>query len=177
MVFECHLGEGQWLASDASWKARRPDAWDHDSQDGRDMVVEGVPLELFDARRFDPGWKIADFNDAGWGQAQVVPAMHSGTCRSQPPTHPYGPLSPRPIGMLDGETRKPAVIRVETLEKVDIQPLASPMDRVDSALDSPRAGKASEGRLPLSLDVPGGGASLDHDRHGADRLGNGAVQA
>src|SRR4051794_6595272 len=79
LVFEADLGEGGWLVSDNSWKARKSDAWNQERGDEGaylDLVVEGVPVEVFDARRFPPEWREAGFDDSGWGQAQVVPAMH-----------------------------------------------------------------------------------------------------
>ncbi len=154
VVFECNLGEPGWLISDGTWKARRSEAWDHDSQDERDLVAEGVPIEIFDARRFPVGWKVASFNDTAWGNAQIVPAMHTGTYRSQPPTHPYGPLYPRPIGSLAGEIRKPALIQVETLPSLEVKPGSSPMDRVEDAIDVPRLDEAKDGQLPLRFDAP-----------------------
>ena len=55
-----------------------------------------MPVEVFDARLFAPGWQAADFDDGAWGAAQVVPAVHiGGFARTQPPTDPYGPLFPR----------------------------------------------------------------------------------
>ena len=154
MVFECHLGECGWLVSDASWKAKRPNAWDHQSQDERDMVLEGVPMEIFDARLFPYDWKESMFDDRGWGWAQIIPAMMSGLYRSQPPTHPYGPLYPRPIGQLTGELRRPPSFQVETLPELKIQPGSSPMDRVDQALVLPRIGQPQEGFLPVQFHVP-----------------------
>ena len=61
-------------------------------------LVGGVPVEVFDARRFPHDWREAGFDDSGWGAAQVVPAVHiGGFAQTQPPTDPYGPLYPRPI--------------------------------------------------------------------------------
>ena len=99
LVFEANLGAAGWLVSDASWKARKADAWSDDwRNDIDDPVGGGVPVEIFDARRFPHDWRDAGFDDSGWGAAQVVPAMHiGGFAHTQPPTDPYGPLYPRPI--------------------------------------------------------------------------------
>jgi len=94
LVFEADLGAAGWLVSDASWKARKSDAWsDQWRNDIEDPVGGGVPIEVFDARRFSHDWYDAGFDDSGWGAAQVVPAMHlGGFASTQPPTDPYGPL-------------------------------------------------------------------------------------
>jgi alpha-L-rhamnosidase len=173
LVFECDLGAAGWLpsgwlpagglpsgwlVSDETWKARRADAWDHPEADGREMAAAGVPLEIFDARLLPPDWKSAAFDDAGWGQAQVIHAMLSGTYRSQPPTHPYGPLYPRSIGRLGGDVVAPARIEVTALPGHAVRLGASPMDRVDDALAAARAAGPREGRLPAGFDVPASGA-------------------
>ena len=158
MVFECELGKGQWLASDETWKAHRTDAWNNPSTDERDMVAEGVPMEIFDARRFSLDWKSNPFDDSTWGQAQVVHAMMSGTYRSQPPTHPYGPLYPRSIAPLTGERRFPAEITLEIIPSFEIQPSHSPMDQVDRALQAPRSGSSQKASLPVPLTAPIAGA-------------------
>lgn len=154
MAFECCLGESGWLASDDTWKARKSTAWDHQTLDERDMVLEGVPMEVFDARSFPHDWTTREFDDAGWGQARIVHAMMSGLYRSQPPTHPYGPLYPRSIGQLGGEARKPASVRIETLARVDIPAHSSPMDRVDRAIELPRTAPPRLSPLPVRFEVP-----------------------
>lgn len=159
MVFECNLGEAGWLVSDATWKAQRPQAWDHQSQDDRELAAGGVPVEIFDARRFPFAWKTPGFDDAAWGQAQVVPAMLTGLFRSQPPTHPYGPLYPRPIAPQGGAVRRPASIQVEILPAVDISSTSSPMDCVDQHIQAPRSGDAQLIQLPAQLNIPAGGGA------------------
>ena len=174
LAFECSLGEAGWITSDAAWKARRPDAWDNQAADERDLAAGGVPVEIFDARRFPFHWKEAGFDDSGWGQGQVVPAMLSGTYRSQPPTHPYGPLYPRPIGPLGGKLQKPASLKLETIPVLGVQAGSSPTDRVDAALVLPRSGSAQPGTLPLRFSIPeNGGAWVQVDM---GRIVSGFVQ-
>jgi alpha-L-rhamnosidase len=159
MVFECDLGESGWLVSDGTWKAHRADAWDYRSADGRDMVTEGVPMEVFDARRFSHDWKALGFDDSAWGQGLIVHAMMSGLYRSQPPTHPYGPLYPRSIGQLIGQVREPASVQVETIPSLAIESGSSPMDRVDQAFAASRKGQPQEIQLPVQVHVPNGGGA------------------
>jgi alpha-L-rhamnosidase len=159
MVFECDLGSSGWLASDASWKAHRAESWAHESTDAHDPVTGGVPTEVFDARRFPHYWKSAGFDDSSWGQSQIIHAMMSGLYRSQPPTHPYGPLYPRSIGQLGGEVVRPVHIEVEALSGLPSQLGDSPMDRVDQALSAPRRGSLLEQQLPALADVPEAGAA------------------
>ncbi len=95
---------------------------------------------------FPFGWQEASFDDTGWGAAQVVPAVHiGGFARTQPPTDPYGPLYPRPIAKLGGETRGPSGVRVETLRGEVDAAIVSPVKRIEAALASCRA---SPQRLP-----------------------------
>lgn len=158
MVFEANLGDAGWLTSDDSWKAHLADAWEHPTSGGRDLSAEGVPIEIFDARRFPHAWKTPTFDDSTWGQAQIVPAMLSGTYRSQPPTHPYGPLYPRPLAPLTGERRLPASITLETLPALEISPSDSPMERVDTAFQVPRRDDPQTLTLPAPFTVPPSGA-------------------
>ncbi|MGQ0605002.1 MAG: alpha-L-rhamnosidase N-terminal domain-containing protein, partial [Anaerolineales bacterium] len=118
LVFEANLGARGWLVSDASWKAGKANAWSDDwRNDSEDPVGGGVPIEVFDARRFPHDWRDAGFDDSGWGAAQVVPAMHiGGFAYTQPPTDPYGPLYPRPVAKLGGQVQRPATVDVETLD-------------------------------------------------------------
>ena len=164
LAFEADLGAAGWLVSDATWKARKADAW---TQAGADIRGEapgetlgGIPIEVFDARRFPYDWRQAAFDDGAWGAAQVVPAVHiGGFARTQPPTDPYGPLYPRPIAPLDGEARTPARVTVETLEgRVDTA-LGSPVARVEAAVTLPVAATTRGATLPITLDLTAGGAA------------------
>ena len=75
LVFETDLGAAGWLVSDATWKARKADAWNPDWRgDAEGFGVEDIPVEVFDARRFPHSWREAGFDDSDWGAAQPVPA-------------------------------------------------------------------------------------------------------
>ncbi len=159
LVFEANLGEAGWLTSDPSWKARKAEGWLTDESAGaHNLVGGGVPVELFDARRFPHDWKTIGFDDGTWGSAQVVPAVHiGGFARTQPPTDPYGPLYPRTIAMLDGEMRTPASVNVETFAGVIDPAIGSPVRRVEATLGMERTATAQPDSLPIALDVPGDG--------------------
>lgn len=139
LVFEADLGAQGWLVSDASWKARKCDAWNVGWRaEDDDPVGGGVPIEIFDARRFPHGWETAEFDDAGWGSAQVVPAMHiGGFADTQPPTDPYGPLFPRPIARLGGQVQLPAAVQVKRAKAQVDTTLVSPIRRVRAAARYP----------------------------------------
>lgn len=158
LVFEADLGQAGWLVSDATWKARKADAWTDDWRDEAGGLLGGIPIEVFDARRFPHGWREAGFDDGAWGMARIVPAMHiGGFARTQPPTDPYGPLYPRPIAPLNGAVRTPQVITVEILEgRVDAA-IGSPVKRVEAAVGLPVSSTARTESLPLTLDIPAGG--------------------
>ncbi len=159
LVFEADLGAAGWLVSDATWKARKADAWsDAGGASPGEGGLGGIPIEVFDARRFPHDWREAAFDDGAWGDARVVPAVHiGGFARTQPPTDPYGPLYPRPIAHLGGEVRTPARVTVEALGGAVDASIASPVARVEAAVAVPGAGPARAEALPVTLDVPAGG--------------------
>jgi hypothetical protein len=110
LVFEADLGPAGWLVSDASWKAIKSHAWDTEDLGDSDPIGGGVPVEVLDARKLPVGWKSTSFDDSDWQYAQVLRAVHiGGFARSQPPTDPYGPLYPRPMGQLGGEVVAPRI--------------------------------------------------------------------
>jgi len=140
LVFEADLGEAGWLVSDPTWKAHKSEAWTELQTGEGDVIAGGIPVELFDARLFSPGWQHQDFDDTAWGTAQVIPAIHiGGYARTQPPTDPYGPLYPRPIAHLAGELQTPASARVEWLSVPADVNLSSPIKRIEALYNAPIA--------------------------------------
>jgi len=157
VVFEADLGAAGWLVSNDTWKARKSDAWQHGAPDAGGEIAESIPGEIFDARRFPHGWRDADFDDGGWGNVQVVRAMHTGTYRSQPPTNPYGPMYPRPIAQLDGECHSPNTIRVEHLQSRIDEAIEDPVTRVEQSMSLPVQGTPHAANVPLEFDIPADG--------------------
>jgi hypothetical protein len=162
LVFEADLGSAGWLVSDATWKARKAEAWEHDWHDeARQIIQEGVPIEVFDARRFPHGWREAGFDDSGWRAAQVVPAVHiGGFAYTQPPTDPYGPLYPRPIAKLGGEIKLPATIQIKMLDGQVDPAIGDPVKRVEAVVSLPVSSTAQAEQLPLMVDIPSGTMAL-----------------
>jgi hypothetical protein len=162
LVFEANLGDAGWLTSDPSWKAHKAEGWFSDESAGaHDLIAGGVPVELFDARRFARDWKEAAFDDHAWGNAQVVPSVHiGGFARTQPPTDPYGPLYPRPIAQLAGEVRQPAKIYTERLAGAVDPAIGSPARRLEATLDLKGGGATEYTRLPVTVDVAEGNSAL-----------------
>ncbi|MFN8467661.1 MAG: alpha-L-rhamnosidase N-terminal domain-containing protein [Caldilineaceae bacterium] len=163
LVFEANLGNEGWIASDPSWKAHKAEGWSEEWRKGpggtTGVIEGGVPVEVFDARLFAPGWQAADFDDGAWGAAQVVPSVHiGGFARTQPPTDPYGPLFPRTIAALGGAIMLPASVRVEPLMGPVDTALGSPVKRVEASIALAAAGSPTAGQLPLALDVPADGS-------------------
>lgn len=157
VVFEANLGAAGWLVSDASWKARKADAWSSVGDlDSADPAAGGVPIEIFDARRFPHDWQSAAFDDSAWGSAQLVPAIHiGGFARTQPPTDPYGPLHPRPIAQLGGERHVPARAELVVLSGDLDTAISSPIKRAESTLDMPTT-SAAPGTLPVLVEIEPG---------------------
>jgi alpha-L-rhamnosidase len=166
-VFAADLGEGEWLVSDASWKAKKSDAWSEPPAAGG-PVGGGIPVEIFDAGRFPYGWEQPGFDDAAWGNAVLIPAMHiGGFARTQPPTDPYGPLYPRPIARLDGETCVPAAIQVEYLQNPGDLSTDSPAKRVETSITAPVTRSEQPAGFPIQTTAPSVGAVrliMDFDR-------------
>jgi alpha-L-rhamnosidase len=107
LVFEARLGEEEELVSDAGWRVQRSAAWSLPADHGG--ALEGVPVEICDARRLPRRWREADFDDSGWSCAEVVPARHvGGLGESRPPTYPFGSLLPRGISHQVGDRVAPA---------------------------------------------------------------------
>jgi alpha-L-rhamnosidase len=159
LVFEADLGDpaqggAGWLVSDETWKSIESDAWTGLPRGMGPGPGGGVPTEAFDARGFPYRWEQPGFEDKDWGEAHVISSlgMIGGSGRSQPPAAPYGPLYPRPIAPLGGETLLPAVLTIEYLEgPVDLSP-ASPARRVQLSVAQPVARSAKPGTFPVTLE-------------------------
>jgi alpha-L-rhamnosidase len=112
LVFEARLSDqdgDEELVSDADWRVQRSAAWSLPADPGASL--EGVPVELYDARELPGGWREAGFDDSSWAPAAVVSATHiGGLAQSRPPTYPFGRLLPRGISQQVGERVAPAVI-------------------------------------------------------------------
>src|SRR4249920_2403276 len=86
LVFEAQIGD-LTLISDDDWRVRRSAAWS--------LLVgssggEGVPVEIVDARQIPPGWRGVDFDDSGWQEAPLLPAIHPASFgETRPPTYPF----------------------------------------------------------------------------------------
>src|SRR3954468_4684012 len=112
LVFEARLGDGEGdeeLVSDAGWRVRRSTAWSLPADPANSL--EGVPVEILDARELPGGWREADFDDSAWVPAAVVAATHiGGLAESRPPTYPFGRLLPRGISQQVGSRVAPAAV-------------------------------------------------------------------
>jgi alpha-L-rhamnosidase len=159
LVFEADLGQAGWLVSDASWKAAKCEAWSP-APEAVGPVPGGIPEEIFDAARFPYGWEQPGFDDSAWGDAQVIPSLHiGGYAHSQPPTDPYGPLYPRPVALLSGETRQPVAIQVEILQGPPDISAPGPGRRILASISRPVTGSQPAEGLPLACELPEGGAA------------------
>lgn len=164
LAFEAGTGDGldaDWLVSDGAWRVHRSTAWTSPELDG----LDGVPVELVDARALPTGWGSPGFDDGDWPSAQLRPAAHiGGFGRTQPPTDPYGALLPRGTAPVGGETVAPTELRVSARLASETQAVdAHPVARVRSALDGHDVSADSLVSLPVS--VPAGAVlSLDFGR-------------
>jgi hypothetical protein len=170
-AFEADLGQDGWLISDASWKALKSDAWSEDWKNPAEMhplFGDAIPTEVVDARRLPFGWEQPGFDDSAWGASHIIPVSGPAGSggRTQPPTAPYGPLAPRPIGKLDGDLRVPVSLRAETLAGQAADLSGDPVKRLQKTLDL-AASPAPGDRLPLAVDAPPeGGVRLTLDMGG-----------
>ena len=91
VVFEALVGD-EWLVADRTWRCSPGRAWTPVPVPGD---VACLPLESFDAREHDPGWDLADFDDAAWSDATEITPMHTGGAADpHPPSEPFGMLRP-----------------------------------------------------------------------------------
>ncbi|WP_426225817.1 family 78 glycoside hydrolase catalytic domain [Pseudarthrobacter sp. DSP2-3-2b1] len=110
-VFEAQIGDDVHV-SDERWRALRPNAWTVFPRNH----LDGVPVDCVDAALIPQGWQLSGFDDTAWPHAKIFHTEHiGGFARSQPPTDPYGPLLPRPIGALGGQVIAPASISAQTV--------------------------------------------------------------
>lgn len=91
LLFEALIGD-EWLVSDRSWRASPGRAWTPVPVPGD---VACLPLESFDARTHEHGWRADGFDDAGWADATEIVPMHTGGhADPHPPSEPFGVLRP-----------------------------------------------------------------------------------
>jgi alpha-L-rhamnosidase len=111
LVFEAALGDAHdpltpWITSDESWRSCEPPAWDEHRGGG----IGDMAVEVVDARELPARWQMLGFGDETWTPAHVLATNFVGFVGDpHPPTHPYGPLLPRPIPQLTGATRTAGV--------------------------------------------------------------------
>jgi len=157
MVFEAHLGDA-WLVSDGSWKTHKSAAWSSDWRLGARLgfLEDGIPVEVFDARRFPLGWEQPGFDDSAWGNAEMITTRSmAGPGRSQPPAEPYGPLHPRPIGKLGGECCTAQTSQVQTYRDQMDPAIGDPVRRLEATFKLEPASTATPVSLPLSVHLQG----------------------
>ena len=131
MVFETDLGAAGWLVSDDSWQSLLCRAWDFQATESTNAIETGVPVEVLDARDLPLGWMDAGFAASDWKPAHIMRAVHiGGYARSQPPTDPYGPLFPRTIAALAGQTVTPAHISTQMLRAAPDVTIPMPTPRI-----------------------------------------------
>lgn len=128
-LFEARLGADDWLLSDAEWRALCADAWE--PLEGRGISAQAP--EAFDARRLPSNWRERGFDDSRWQAARELQANSVGfSGRHEPPSHPYGPLLPRPIPQLGGDVRRSEVVAAAVGPRAD--EVADPVDQVAADL-------------------------------------------
>ncbi|MFJ4620375.1 family 78 glycoside hydrolase catalytic domain [Streptomyces sp. NPDC088812] len=155
LVFEADLGD-RMLVSDESWQVLDTGAW---QLPGSMSGLDGVPVECLDARRLPADWRTGA-PDADWRPAHIVPTSHVGSlARSQPPTDPYGPLLPRPIGPLGGDVVTP--VRVSVAPPAEAAGHPHPVARVRAHLAGLTDWDLRDTAFPLVLE-PGGAGQARH---------------
>ena len=106
LVFEARIGD-DWLITDRSWRSSPGGAWTPVAIPGD---VACLPLESFDATRFEAGWLEAGFDDSEWSKAfEIMPTHTGGNFVPTSPSEPFGMLRPPvrtafPVGALHPAT-------------------------------------------------------------------------
>jgi alpha-L-rhamnosidase len=150
LVFEATLGAAE-VISDDRWRAHRSAAWSLPGEPAGSL--EGVPVEICDARELPRGWREAGFDDEGWMPATVVATGHiGGLAQTRPPTYPYGRLLPRGMSHQRGERVAPAVVLDSSSRPLPDWNSDHPVPRVTQALlQAPLENGPAE--LPTSFEV------------------------
>lgn len=146
-LFESEIA-GEAVVSDDSWRGIVAAGW----TDGLSAGIGGMPPEVHDARVTPSGWREVDFDDSTWKPATLLFANSLGFSGSQfPPSHPYGPLLPRPIALLGCVPRAARLIRCGRLERGAL--IDHPVDQVlrDGAESQPLALPDGGGALALGV--------------------------
>jgi alpha-L-rhamnosidase len=150
LVFEARMGATELLSDDA-WRVQRSAAWFVPAERGGEL--EGVPVEICDARELSPGWVEAGFDDSAWSHATVVATGHiGGLARTRPPSYPFGRLRPRGMSQQVGDRVAPARVLDVSTRPAPEWTGDHPVPRVTQALlADPLATQTAE--LPASFDV------------------------
>ena len=155
LVFESVVGP-ELLITDESWRARRSNAW---TLAAATSGLDGLPVEVFDARLLPSGWQDVGFDDSDWDAATVLAAVHvGGMGRARPPTYPFGRLLARQISPLAGGHVEPR--QVTLADAAAAAPdIGHPVEVVRQLLGGPGVTFAASS-LPLTVDLGPAGAAL-----------------
>ncbi|MCB8922164.1 MAG: family 78 glycoside hydrolase catalytic domain [Ardenticatenaceae bacterium] len=97
------LGAGEiCLDTGAAWRCLESEAWQRDVPSGSLGFIE-----IYDARRAPQGWTEADFDDSGWGEAEVLRVPGRNFVND---IVPFPNLRPRDIPHLFEEIRRPTAV-------------------------------------------------------------------
>jgi hypothetical protein len=145
LVLEARVGE-ECLVTDERWRVLRSRAW---RALGAGQALDGVPVELLDARVLDALWLEPDFDDSSWVEATVLKASHDGAlAESRPPVDPYEAMLPRGIGMLSGPRVVAPFVIVQSAPTIADLP-DHPAERLVCQLR--KAGDKRNAQLPLTV--------------------------
>ena len=88
-----------------------------------------------DARQIPARWRDVGFDDSGWQQAPLLPAVHPASFgETRPPTYPFGRLLPRGISQLGGDSVAPARVLDSSTRKGPTWTSDHPVPRVTQVL-------------------------------------------
>ncbi len=173
VAFEALVGD-EWIVSDAIWRAAPGSAW----TPATPQDIGGAVPEIVDARQAMQGWTHPGFDDSLWSSAFQITPMHVGAHGDpRPPSSPYGPLLPRPLPHLEGETRRGHLVAHARVRGGAERP--DPVDQVDADEQSGEDhagpvdlltfdfGGVVAGLLDLEIDAPAG---TRFDLSGAEAL-------
>ncbi|MCP2636007.1 hypothetical protein K0817_005420 [Microbacterium sp. HD4P20] len=118
------------LCTGPQWLARAMTEWSTIPGGG---TLAALPVEIVDLRTHDHDWLRSSGSLEDFTPARIAEATHPGSRRSRPPVYPYGPLLPRRIAALGGETVTAARSVVCSAPE---QPHGPPIDTVLTALAS-----------------------------------------
>jgi len=157
VAVELRFPDGDAIGTDERWRALPGTAWTPARRAAEDG--SGFLPEIVDARELPVGWTEVDFDDGDWAPAEPIDPVNDGYLGvQQPPSDPFGPLSPRPVPQLAGEVRGPAraTLTPAASDAGDRAGADDPIARVLADQETADPARRAEVTVDAPVEIPAG---------------------